>query len=46
VPGFKHIAGSAAFDAENRVYCQCHQSVYDPFSVVSGSFVALPRPEE
>ncbi|MEF8840717.1 MAG: ubiquinol-cytochrome c reductase iron-sulfur subunit [Haloarculaceae archaeon] len=46
VPGFKHIPGSASFGAEDRVYCQCHQSVYDPFSVVSGSFVALPRPEE
>jgi Rieske Fe-S protein len=46
VPGFKHLEGSASFGAEDRVYCQCHQSVYDPFSVVSGSFVALPRPEE
>jgi len=45
VPGFKSIEGSAAFDAENDVYCQCHQSVYDPFSPVSKSFVALPRPE-
>jgi Rieske Fe-S protein len=46
VPGFKSIAGSASFGAENRVYCQCHQSVYDPFSPVQTSFVALPRPEE
>jgi Rieske Fe-S protein len=46
VPGFKHIEGSANFGAENRVYCQCHQSVYDPFSPVQTSFVALPRPEE
>ena len=45
VPGFKSIAGSAAFGAENRVYCQCHQSVYNPFSIVQGQFVALPRPE-
>jgi Rieske Fe-S protein len=46
VPGFKAYDGSAKFDAENEVYCQCHQSVYDPFSPVSKSFVALPRPEE
>ncbi|MFC7177286.1 ubiquinol-cytochrome c reductase iron-sulfur subunit [Halosegnis marinus] len=46
VPGFKSIAGSANFGAENRVYCQCHQSVYDPFSPVQTQFVALPRPGE
>jgi Rieske Fe-S protein len=45
VPGFKTIPGSASFGAENAVYCQCHQSVYDPFSPVESSFVALPRPE-
>lgn len=46
VPGFKSFGDSAKFDAENKVYCQCHQSVYDPFSLVRRSFVALPRPEE
>jgi len=46
VPGFKSQEGSAAFDAENDVYCQCHQSVYDPFSPVQKQFVALPRPPE
>jgi Rieske Fe-S protein len=45
VPGFKSLAGSAAFGGEDAVYCQCHQSVYDPFSPVDLSFVALPRPE-
>lgn len=45
VPGFKAFADSAKFGAENKVYCQCHQSVYDPFSIVQKSFVALPRPE-
>jgi len=44
VPGFKAYEGSAKFGAENEVYCQCHQSIYDPFSPVSSSFVALPRP--
>jgi Rieske Fe-S protein len=45
-PGFKSLEGSAKFNAEDRVYCQCHQSVYNPFSPLSKSFVALPRPEE
>jgi Rieske Fe-S protein len=45
VPGFKAYEGSAKFDAEDGVYCQCHQSVYDPFSPVSSQFVALPRPQ-
>ncbi|SFS00853.1 hypothetical protein SAMN05216559_2414 [Halomicrobium zhouii] len=46
VPGYKAYADSARFDAENKVYCQCHQSVYDPFSPVEKSFVALPRPDQ
>ncbi|WP_338728084.1 ubiquinol-cytochrome c reductase iron-sulfur subunit [Haladaptatus sp. DJG-WS-42] len=45
VPGFKSISGSDKFNAENDVYCPCHQSVYDPFSTIKKSFVALPRPE-
>ncbi|WP_135363832.1 QcrA and Rieske domain-containing protein [Halosimplex halophilum] len=41
--GFKQ---SATVDgAENAVYCQCHQSVYDPFDVVSKVVTAFPRPE-
>ncbi|WP_123533419.1 QcrA and Rieske domain-containing protein [Halosimplex salinum] len=41
--GFKQ---SATVDgAENAVYCQCHQSVYDPFSVVTSVFTAYPRPQ-
>lgn len=45
VPGFKNSEDAARFDAENGVYCQCHQSVYDPFSPVQKDFVALPRPD-
>jgi Rieske Fe-S protein len=45
VPKFKGIAGSAKFNAQDDIYCPCHQSVYDPFSLVKKSFVALPRPE-
>ncbi|AAG19097.1 MULTISPECIES: ubiquinol-cytochrome c reductase iron-sulfur subunit [Halobacterium] len=31
--------------AEDKIYCQCHQSIYDPFSIVKKSFVAFARPE-
>lgn len=44
VPGFKSAEYPEA-NAVDRVYCQCHQSVYDPFSIVRKQFVALPRPE-
>ena len=41
--GFK----SSGYDgAEDAAYCQCHQSIYDPFSPVQKQFVALPRPQE
>ena len=46
VPGFKTQAGSANFGGANAIYCQCHQSVYDPFSPVVKQFVALPRPPQ
>jgi Rieske Fe-S protein len=46
VPGFKSNEGSAKFGAADMIYCQCHQSVYDPFSLIKKNFVALPRPEE
>jgi Rieske Fe-S protein len=44
VPAFKAYGDSAKFGGEDGVYCQCHQSVYDPFNPVQKSFVALPRP--
>lgn len=46
VPGFKSSKQSAKFGAENDIYCPCHQSIYDPYSIVETSFVALPRPEK
>ena len=46
VPSFKGMEGSTKFGAEDKIYCQCHQSVYDPFNVIQESFVAMPRPEE
>ncbi|MGM0590102.1 MAG: ubiquinol-cytochrome c reductase iron-sulfur subunit [Halobacteriota archaeon] len=46
VPGYKQAADAGKFNADNAVYCQCHQSVYDPFSIVETLFVARPRPDE
>jgi Rieske Fe-S protein len=45
VPAFK-ASGSAKFNAENDIYCPCHQSVYDPFNIVEKTYTALPRPDE
>ena len=45
VPGFKATAQSAQFDAENLIYCPCHQSIYDPFAIERTTFVAFPRPD-
>jgi len=45
VPAYKAYEQSGQFGGADKVYCQCHQSIYDPFSVVTKSFVALPRPE-
>jgi Rieske Fe-S protein len=45
VPGYKQTEDAARFGDPNGVYCQCHQSVYDPFSVVQTLFVARPRPD-
>ncbi|WP_423746197.1 ubiquinol-cytochrome c reductase iron-sulfur subunit (plasmid) [Haladaptatus sp. SPP-AMP-3] len=46
VPLFKADPGSAKFNAQNDIYCPCHQSVYDPYSIERLSFVALPRPTD
>ena len=45
VPGYKESADAARFGNADGVYCQCHQSIYDPFSLVQTLFVARPRPE-
>ncbi|QSG03120.1 ubiquinol-cytochrome c reductase iron-sulfur subunit [Natranaeroarchaeum sulfidigenes] len=44
VPGFRVLGEARQFDAENMIYCNCHQSVYDPFSITEQQYVALPRP--
>jgi Rieske Fe-S protein len=42
VPGYRT---SDFNNGGDKVYCQCHQSLYDPFSPVKEQFVALPRPK-
>jgi Rieske Fe-S protein len=46
VPGWKQSADAAKFGETDDVYCQCHQSLYDPFSIVETLFVARPRPDD
>ena len=46
VPGFKAYDGSAKFGGSDRVYCQCHQSIYNPFNPIETTYTALPRPDE
>ena len=46
IPGYKQTESSAKFNAENEVYCPCHQSVYEPFSIVPTAFTSLPRPDD
>jgi nitrite reductase/ring-hydroxylating ferredoxin subunit len=46
VPGWKQSADAAKFGETDEVYCQCHQSLYDPFSIVETLFVARPRPDD
>lgn len=45
VPLFKADQTSTRFGAEDQLYCPCHQSVYDPFSIVQQTFVAFPLSE-
>ena len=45
VPGYKVTQEAERFDAGDGIYCQCHQSVYDPFTIRQQQFVALPRPD-
>lgn len=46
VPSYKGSDQAEAYDAGDGVYCQCHQSTYDPFTIRQQQFVALPREDE
>ncbi|MFB6080523.1 MAG: ubiquinol-cytochrome c reductase iron-sulfur subunit [Haloferacaceae archaeon] len=45
VPGWKQTSAAAKFGSPNWVYCPCHQSMYNPFSIVQTLFIARPRPD-
>jgi Rieske Fe-S protein len=45
VPGYKFSESAAEYDIEDGIYCQCHQSQYDPFTPSFDTFVSLPRPD-
>jgi len=42
VPGYKHPPAMDT-ERENEVYCQCHQSTYDPFTQKKRTFPSRPR---
>ena len=44
VPGYKQADDAPRYGAADKVYCQCHQSVYDPFSLTTALYIARPRP--
>ena len=46
VPGYKQLAESSRYGVSDGVYCVCHQSGYDPFTIEQALFVARPRPSE
>lgn len=47
VPGYKRLSESANYSGgQNKIYCNCHQSVYNPFDIVEEQFVSLPRSED
>jgi len=45
VPSFKTANDAPRYGAADKVYCACHQSVYDPFSITTALYVARPRPK-
>ena len=44
VPTYKTATDAPKYNAANQVYCACHQSVYDPLSIVTSLYIARPRP--
>ncbi|MFC6906261.1 ubiquinol-cytochrome c reductase iron-sulfur subunit [Halalkalicoccus tibetensis] len=46
IPGFKVSETADNIGAGDSVFCQCHQSVYDPFSIFEQSFISFPQPDD
>lgn len=38
IPAFKRLQASARYGGEDLVYCPCHASMYDPFTLTTESF--------
>ncbi|ADJ15606.1 Rieske 2Fe-2S domain-containing protein [Halalkalicoccus jeotgali] len=46
VPGYKVNETAERVSDGNTVYCQCHGSVYDPFTILEQSFLSFPQPDD
>lgn len=46
IPGFKVSETANNLGAGDEVFCQCHQSLYDPFTISEQSFISFPQPDD
>lgn len=46
IPGYKTSETSERVGIADGVLCQCHQSQYDPFTILEQQFISFPRPED
>ena len=46
IPGFKVSETAQNIGAGDEVFCQCHQSLYDPFTISEQSFISFPQPDD
>ncbi|MEM4780927.1 MAG: Rieske 2Fe-2S domain-containing protein, partial [Halalkalicoccus sp.] len=46
IPGFKISETAERAGRGDQVFCQCHQSFYDPFSILEQTFVSFPQPDD
>lgn len=45
IPSFKSIQSVEELGYGDDVFCQCHESIYDPFTILQQQFTSLPRPD-
>ncbi len=46
VPGYKVSETAERLGRGNNIYCQCHASIYDPFTILEQSFLSFPQPDD
>lgn len=46
VPGYKVSESAERVSDGNTIYCQCHASIYDPFTILEQSFLSFPQPDD